>query len=191
MSKPAVKESEKIKALNARKPMNAFFRYKAFVKDKIVKQYNTRKNSEIAAIASSMWKKESHEIRQRFIQETEKAYEQHKKDFPGYIWPSKNSKLQKEKLKAKLGLEPKKVPLIPERLASPVISEGSLSVDQMSMASFNDSQTFIDGTYAFSQPIYSDFMMYPQVDYSYLQRTNSIPQIEYQDIQYPSFNTYM
>ncbi|KAJ3271190.1 hypothetical protein HDV01_006979 [Terramyces sp. JEL0728] len=188
MSKTVVKESEKIKALNARKPMNAFFRYKAHVKDKIVKQYGTRKNSEIAAIASSMWKQESREIRQRFIDETEKAYEQHKKDFPGYIWPSKNSKSQKEKLKAKLGLETKKVPLIPERLASPVLSEGALSVDQLSMSSFNDTQSFIEGTYSFSQPVYSDFLLYPTpLDYQFHLPTDYSSTMQYST----SFNSYL
>ncbi|KAJ3321019.1 hypothetical protein HDV06_004678 [Boothiomyces sp. JEL0866] len=89
-----------------KKPMNSFFRYKAHVRERIVQQTGTNKNSVISRIAAQMWAEESPEVRAHFNKLTEEAFLEHRKLYPDFLWPSKSEKFKiaKQKAKAKQAL---------------------------------------------------------------------------------------
>ncbi|KAJ3311692.1 hypothetical protein HDV04_003837 [Boothiomyces sp. JEL0838] len=84
-----------------KKPMNSFFRYKAHVRERIVQQTGTNKNSVISRIAAQMWAEETPEVRAHFNKLTEEAFLEHRKLYPNFLWPSKSEKFKIAKQKAK------------------------------------------------------------------------------------------
>ncbi|KAJ2992575.1 hypothetical protein HDV02_002983 [Globomyces sp. JEL0801] len=81
-----------------RKPMNCFFRYKQYIRPKIISMHGRIINSEVSRITAEMWKNEDPELKKRFKEESRKAYEAHKLKYPDFVWPSKSQKF-KESLK--------------------------------------------------------------------------------------------
>ncbi|KAJ3321018.1 hypothetical protein HDV06_004677 [Boothiomyces sp. JEL0866] len=94
------------KAHQVKKPMNAFFRYqgtnkryKAAMKDEIIRQAGTTKGTIVSKVAGEMWRNEPKEIRDYFNKQSADAVNEHRRKYPDFIWPSKNSKARKEKLR--------------------------------------------------------------------------------------------
>ena len=75
-----------------RKPPNSFFRYKNAMSQKIIEEYNVQKNSDISRIASKLWKEEDPAIKEKYNAEARNDFEEHKKKYPDFLWPSKAKK---------------------------------------------------------------------------------------------------
>ncbi|KAJ3253626.1 GET complex subunit get1 [Boothiomyces macroporosus] len=88
-------------ALNIKKPLNAFFRYKAAMREKIIQRAGTHKNSDLSRLAAQMWKEEPQHVKDHFNRLTQQAFNEHRQKFPGYVWPSRSSKFKKAILKLK------------------------------------------------------------------------------------------
>ncbi|KAJ3311696.1 hypothetical protein HDV04_003841 [Boothiomyces sp. JEL0838] len=71
-----------------KRPMNAFFRYKRAVRERIIKEFNVQKNSEIASITANMWAEEDPEVKLFYAKETEREFTEFRRKNPAYIWPS-------------------------------------------------------------------------------------------------------
>ena len=87
-------------SLHVKKPLNAFFRYKQYMRDKLVEISGTNENCTLARLAAQMWKQESKSVKDHFSNLTLQEYKEHRLKYPGYIWPSRSSKFKKSILKS-------------------------------------------------------------------------------------------
>ncbi|KAJ3272205.1 hypothetical protein HDV01_005859 [Terramyces sp. JEL0728] len=69
------------------------------MKDEIIRQAGTTKGTIVSKVAGEMWKNEPKEIRDYFNKQSADAVNEHRRKYPDFIWPSKNSRARKEKLK--------------------------------------------------------------------------------------------
>ncbi|KAI8900765.1 high mobility group box domain-containing protein [Globomyces pollinis-pini] len=81
-----------------RKPMNSFFLYKQHMRAKVIKKNGKLRGSELSKIITTMWKNESSEVKNHFQNLSKKEYDNHKKLYPDFVWPTRVTKNQKSKI---------------------------------------------------------------------------------------------
>ncbi|XP_067656689.1 uncharacterized protein [Haliotis asinina] len=85
------------KSGNVKRPMNAFMVWARTYRAKLASQFNSDTNSQISVKLGEVWNSLSQEEKQPYYDEAEMIKNQHKKEFPGWVYrPSPSKKRQEE-----------------------------------------------------------------------------------------------
>ncbi|XP_046580918.1 uncharacterized protein LOC124288445 [Haliotis rubra] len=85
------------KSGNVKRPMNAFMVWARIYRAKLASQFNSDTNSQISVKLGEVWNSLSQEEKQPYYDEADMIKNQHKKEFPGWVYrPSPSKKRQEE-----------------------------------------------------------------------------------------------
>ncbi|KAJ3320074.1 hypothetical protein HDV06_005724 [Boothiomyces sp. JEL0866] len=75
-----------------KKPLNAYFYYRMAKRSEIIKQHPNINSMQVAKIAAKLWKSEPNSVKQVYRQMSKKAFEEHKINYPNFIWQTGKKK---------------------------------------------------------------------------------------------------